>query len=198
MNKENIKKLLRENLINNEFLKESILFKENENIDSCDCCKYFDTNSYSNYDGLTHPLYTIINKSKSFSIKYIDPKQYLYSVARGFGVSYEDSMMHVSDEKIKKYVNDMKNGDKFPIGYYEDNKPNQEGRHRAVALLEIGCQTMPIVVIKNLSPEQIKKIVLTFKDYSKEELDSKFKNMGYHGISDLDWRELQNYINYRL
>ena len=169
-----------------------------ENINTCDCCKYFDTNSYENYDGLTHPLYTIINKSKSFSINYIAPKQYLYSIARGFGVSYEDSMMHVSKEKVQKYVNDMKNGDKFPIGYYEDNKPNQEGRHRAVALLEIGCQSMPIVVIKNLTPEQIKKVVLTFKDFSKEELDAKFKHMGYHGISSLDWRELQNYITYKL
>ena len=196
--KDIIKKLLRENLNTTKNIIIEMLFKENQNIDTCDCCKYFDTNSYDNYDGLTHPLYTIINKSKSFSIKYIDPKQYLYSVARGFGVSYEDSMMHVSNEKVQKYINDMKNGDKFPIGYYEDNKPNQEGRHRAAALLEIGCQTMPIVVIKNLSPEQIKKIILTFKDYSKEELDAKFKHMGYHGISDLDWREIQNYINYRL
>ena len=190
--KELIKRLLRESLNN------KIIFEESATKDTCDCCKYFDSNSYENYDGLQNPLYVMLSKSKLFQIKYIKPKQYLYSVATGFGVSYDDSMMHVSQERIEKYVQDMKNGDKFPIGYYEENKPNQEGRHRAAALLEIGCEIMPIVVLRDLTQLEVKKIAIKFKDYSKEQLYETFKNMGYHGISSLDWRELQNYINYRL
>ncbi len=188
-----IKQLLRKAL--NE---SKILFKEQSDIQSCDCCKYFDMNSLSRYDGLENPMYFIFEKGEMSQIKYIEPKQYIYAVARGFGVSYDDALLHVNQDNVNKYVADMKKGDKFPIGYYKDGEKSQEGRHRAMALISIGCNIMPVVVIRSLNKDEIVKLALTFKNKSKEELDAMFKKMGYNGITDLDFRSLNNYIKYRL
>jgi hypothetical protein len=67
-----------------------------------------------------------------------------------------------------------------------------------MALMSIGCNKMPVVVIRNLNKDEIVKLALTFKNKSKEELDSMFKKMGYNGVTDLDIRSLKNYIEYKL
>jgi hypothetical protein len=188
-----IKRLLREALNKSKFL-----FKEQSEIESCECCKYFDMNSTNRYEGLENPLYFIFDKGEMTQVKYIEPKQYIYAVARGFGVSYDDALSHVNYDNVKTYVEDMKKGDKFPIGYYKDGEKSQEGRHRAMALMSIGCNKMPVVVIRNLNKDEIVKLALTFKNKSKEELDSMFKKMGYNGVTDLDIRSLKNYIEYKL
>jgi hypothetical protein len=193
--KEFIKQSLRENLHDID----KMLNQLNSNLD-CDCCKYFDMDSSKNYGGLQNPLYFLINKREINEIEYINPKQYIYAIARGFGISYEDAMNGAyQDEKAIKYSEMMTSGSKAPIGFYVDGKPNQEGRHRAAAAMKLGCKIIPVVkIIDNLSNEHINSFVNTYKEYSREEMDTLFKEKGYHGISSLDWREFQNYIKYRL
>lgn len=191
-----IKKLLRESLGQN------ILFKEVSVNEPCDCCQYFDfENIEDKYSGLKHPLYFMIEKRKSHRLNHISPKQYIYKIAHGFGgLSYQDVVDSgaVSKDNVKKYAEAMKSGEKFPIGYYTEGSSMQEGRHRALALMELGCEEMPIVVIKDLSNEYVHDFVEEHKDYSREELDKLFKEIGYHGISSLDWREFRRYVEYRL
>lgn len=192
-----IKKILRENLESHEI--DSMLNQLKSNID-CDCCKYFDMDSINIYGGFEHPIYYIINKREINELEYITPEQYLRNIARGFGISYEDSMNGAyQDEKAIKYAEMMKSGSKSPIGFYNDGKPHQEGRHRAAAAIKLGCKLIPIVKItNNLSNEYVNDFVNTFKEYSREQLDTIFREKGYKGISDLDWREFNNYKNYRL
>ena len=189
-----IKLLLREAL-------DPILFKEAKASDPCECCQYFDFGSLRSYSGFEHPLYYMLEKGESHELKHITPKQYIYTIARGFGgLSYADVVDSgaVSKDNVKKYAEAMKRGDKFPIGFYRDGDSGQEGRHRALALMELGCDEMPIVVIKRVSDKEARDFVLKYKDYSREQLDSLFKEMDYNGISDLDWRDFRRYIDYRL
>lgn len=166
---------------------------------NCDCCGYFDMDSISRYDGMEHPLYYMINKHKVDELVFISPKQYIYNIARGFGTSYEDAMGSAYDEeKAKKYAEEMKNGSKFPIGYYTENKAQQEGRHRAVAAMMLGCKQIPVIVKMEVSHGYIKNFVEKYQNLNKEELDKLFKEKGYHGISGLDWREFKKYVEYRL
>lgn len=181
-----------------QLLREAILFKEAKITDPCQCCQYFDFESLNNYLGFEHPLYNMIQKGESHELKHITPKQYIYNIARGFGVSYEDAISHINNDTVKKYAEEMKNGAKFPIGFYRKSDSGQEGRHRALALMILGCEEMPIVVISKISNKQIHDFVLNHKDSSREQLDTLFKSMDYNGISDLDWREFKNYVNYRL
>jgi hypothetical protein len=195
--KKYIKQLLRENLKSHDI--DSMLNQIKSNLD-CDCCKYFDMTSLQNYGGLEHPIYYIINKREINELEYISPEQYIHNIARGFGISYADAMNGAyQDDKAVKYAEMMQSGSKSPIGFYTENKGSQEGRHRAAAAMKLECKLIPIVkIVQNLSNEYVHDFVDTFKDYSREQLDTIFKEKGYNGISDLDWREFNNYKNYRL
>ncbi len=192
-----IKKLLREGLSSHDL---DSMFHELSEITNCDCCKYFDMESIDNYGGFQNPIYYAINKRETNELEYINPKQYIYTIARGFGISYDDAMGYAyNDEKANKYAEMMKSGSKAPIGYYVDGEEDQEGRHRASAAMKLGCNYIPVVRIsKNLSNNYIINYVNDLKGLSREEVNTIFKNKGYHGISSLDWRELNNYITYRM
>jgi len=192
-----IKKLLREGLSIHDL---DSMFHELNEITNCDCCKYFDMESINNYGGFEHPIYYVLNKREINELEYINPKQYIYIIARGFGISYDDAMANAyNDEKAEKYAEMMRNGSKAPIGYYVDGKADQEGRHRASAAIKLGCEYIPVIkIIKQLNNNFIIEYVNDLKGLSREEVDKKFKDKGYHGISDLDWRELNNYITYRM
>jgi hypothetical protein len=187
-----------------DILKESQLFLEDVTQESCDCCKYFDfshSQAGAVYGGLNHPLYYELNKGERNELKFINPKQYIYHIARGFGgLSYADVVESgaVSQEKVKKYAQDMKNGDEFPIGWYNPDTGGQEGRHRALAALSLGCEAIPVVVITTVSRDEAIELATSYKDFSKEYLDDVYKHKGYHGISDLDWRTLRAYVEHRI
>jgi len=195
--KDKIKKLLREGLNTHDL---DSMFHELNEITNCDCCNYFDMDTVNNYGGFENPIYFAINKREIHELEYINPKQYIYVIARGFGISYDDAMGSAyNDEKAIKYSEMMKSGSKAPIGYYVDGKSDQEGRHRAAATMKLGCKYIPVVrMFKNLSEDYIKNYVNDLIGLTREDVDLKFKNKGYHGISNLDWRELNNYITYRM
>ena len=186
--------------IYNAVLNEAIveLFREADDLSTCDCCQYMDMD-VERYGGMEHPIYYPLEKRERHQLKIINPKQYIYAIARGFGgLSYDDATAHVDWELVKKYTQDMKNGDKFPVGYYTEGSNSQEGRHRALALLELGCENMPVIVITKLDDTQQRDFALKYKDMSPEELNSTFQSMGYDGVSGLDVRSLKNYLEYKL
>lgn len=183
----------------NEILKETPIFENAPMGDNCDCCQYFDFNSLENYDGFQNPVYFMVYKHMADELKYIKPKQYIYAIARGYGsLSYEDATSHANMDVVQQYANDMKRGDKFPIGYYYEGKASQEGRHRALALINIGCELMPIVVRRDLTAEEVRAFVIEHKDVTFEQLDAIFKEKGYKGITNLDWRDFRAYVDYKL
>jgi len=181
-----------------------MLFMEDVTQETCDCCKYFDF-TYSQaggyFGGLTNPLYYELEKGERNEQKYIAPKQYIYAIARGFGgLSYDDVTKSgsVSMTNVKKYAEAMKNGEKFPIGWYKDGSGGQEGRHRALAAMELGCETIPVVVISEVSHDEAREIATKYKDLPRETLDRIYKDKGYNGITDLDWRTIRRWVEYKL
>jgi len=173
------------------------LFKEaDDNITDCDCCKYFDMGT-DRFGGFEHPIYYALNKSEIHELKLISPDDYIKAIAKGFNLSPENAIKHVNWDNVEKYANDMKKGDKFPLGYYTFNNSGQEGRHRALALKKLNCNNMPVITIKNLSSEEKDQFANKYKNMSTEELNQEFINLGYEGVSGLDIRELNNYIRYR-
>lgn len=170
---------------------------------NCDCCKYFDftfSQAGGYYAGLYHPIYYEFSKSKREQLVYMKPKQYIYNIARGFGnLSYEDVVDSgaVNKDTVKKYADKMKSGEKFPIGFYNDNG-GQEGRHRALAAMLLGCESIPVVYIQDVSYDEKLELASKYKGLSREELNQIYVDKGYNGITDLDWNDLQRFIDYNV
>tara|TARA_R110000772_G_scaffold17946_3_gene49947 strand:+ start:112715 stop:114205 length:1491 start_codon:yes stop_codon:yes gene_type:complete len=178
------------------------LFLEGVDRNTCDCCKYFDfshTQAGAYYGGLTHPLYHELEKGIRHELKYVSPKRYIEEIARGFGMSYDETMKSnaINWDTVKEYAQKMKNGVEFPIGYYKRGG-SQEGRHRALAAMELGCNAIPVVLFTDVSRDEGKQIATKYKDLPRETLNRIYQEKGYDEISDLDWRTLRSYVDYRL
>jgi hypothetical protein len=173
-----IKKLLREGL--------------NENND---CHNFFDLDSLKRYVEFDMPLYSMVEKHKTAKLLSIPPQQYIYRIAQGFGgLTWADVVdgPQVSKENVKKYSLDMLKGDKFPIPYYTKDGDYQEGRHRALAAMEIGCESIPVIEFIKLNNSDYNNMLKKFKGKSIEELDEIFKRIGFDkGVSVLGYRALQ-------
>jgi len=90
----------------------------------------------------------------------------------------------------------MKNGDKFPVPYYNRDNEMQEGRHRALAAMELNCEKIPVIEFLKLSQKEFENVIKKFRDLSYEEINDIFVKIGFKGITMLGYNDLQNYIKY--
>lgn len=188
-----MKNLNNKNLIKN-------LLREVLETKGCECCDYFDMGSLNDYIEIEKPLYSIISKRRTAIIEYLKPKQYIYRIANGFGISYEDALGGAYDEnKAKSYAERMRNGEKAPIGFYTYDGSSQEGRHRAMAAMLNNCDKIPVVQIKHLNNDEFLEIVKSLNGMGYNEINDKFIKMGYpNGISKLGFYDLQRFVDYNL
>lgn len=187
-----------------EYLSSDIneIFTDNLDMSNCDCCDYFDfdfSQAGGYFGGLKHPIYYAINKDEINELTLVSPEKYMRAIAKGFGLSYDDTMNSnaINKDVVDKYAKAMENGEKFPIGWYRVGG-GQEGRHRALAAMKLGCQSIPIVIIKQIDYDDKLEIAGELKGLSREEVNQKYMNKGYDGITDLDWRELTRFIDYNI
>lgn len=163
---------------------------------TCDCCHHFEMDNIPMMDNL---LYFLIDKGVLHELVYISPKEYLLRISKGFKQSYEETMGSAYDDNLaNKYAKSMAAGDKFPVGYYRDNRPDQEGRHRAAAAMKLGCQKIPVIKITNVTQDYIRDFVISNKSATDDDLNNLVKAKGGEEITDLDLRAFRNYIEYRL
>jgi hypothetical protein len=177
-------------------------FSENQQTPvNCDCCQYFDFESLMQYGGFEHPIYYLINKRETNDLQFMSPDDYIKSIAKASNLSTSEIVNSnvVFQQKIDKYAELMRNGTKFPIGFYTIGKSYQEGRHRTLAAKQIGCLSIPMVrIVKNISTKDVEKVVRGLIGKSREVVNQMYVDKGFKGITDLDWRELNNYQKYYL
>lgn len=171
---------------------DKLIKEELTDIQKQECVKYFDIDSiYKQYVEFSMPLYSIINKRKTAKLIYITPDQYIYNIARGFGLSYDDALSPLMNKLVDKYAEDMLNGDKFPVPYYKDNKPEQEGRHRAMAAKKIGCKYIPVIKFIDVSNPMLSQ----YKGDTFDEVNESFIEQGFEkGITQKCYNDLQRYF----
>jgi len=89
----------------------------------------------------------------------------------------------------------MKQGDKFPIGFYTKGKSNQEGRHRAIAAMLLGAKLIPVIEKVDLSDKDVSFLIEKWKNMEFEELNQLFIKMGFdEGISSLGYNSLKRRV----
>ena len=165
-------------------------------------CNHFDLNTItgmSNLSELEKPLYYFISKRKITKLIYMTPKEYLEIIAKNFKLSYEDTISgsSVDESKVDKYVTDMKNGDKFPTIWYDKNRSLQEGRHRALACLKLDCDKIPVLEFdSNISYDDVLEFINNKRDYTFDQMDQHYKDMGYKGITMLGYNDFKRFVEY--
>ena len=178
------------------------LLLENHNF-TCDGCKYFDFDTLNRYyGGYEHPIYFLVRKNLIQKLEFINPKEYLEIVCKNMDITYDYMINNIIYHKnVDKYADDMKKGDKFPIITYTVNSTSQEGRHRALAAMKLGCKEIPVIKEIIVSRDEIDNQINFLKDsFHKENgrkiIDEYYKTLNYKGITDLDWRTLEERIIY--
>jgi len=161
-------------------------------------CDYFDMDSIYYHVEFDKPLYSIIQKRKTAKLHYMTPKKYLYTIANKFGLSYDEVVSGgaVFPEKYKKYAEAMKNGDKFPVSYFNRDDSMQEGRHRALAAMELGCEKIPVIEFIKIPQPEFEEYVEKYKDLSYDEINDIFIGLDFKGITMLGYNDLQNQVKY--
>lgn len=163
----------------------------------CDGCQYFDMNSIYDNVEFDKPLYALVSKRRMGKLVYLTPKQYIYKIAMGFGgLSYEDALLAYNSEVGEKYAQAMKGGDKFPVGHYTVDSSGQEGRHRCMAAMKLGVNTIPVIEFKDVGRDEFIEYVKQFRGKSFDELTKIFIKNGAKGITMLGYNDLKRFIDY--
>ena len=108
---------------------------------------------------MANPDYWREKKGVVGSVQWMTPSQYIKACELGFYRNGSEGLVQRgrNPDLIKKYANDMKRGNKFPMLEldYRDNYFGQEGLHRAMAAETIGVRRLPVFIMKD-SPEKTK------------------------------------------
>ena len=94
--------------------------------------------------------YYRFEKGVENEVVLMSPQDYINILKRS-GQTSDDYVEYVikGGDKLPKYVEAMKNGEKFPTPYLKFDKEGlsgQEGRHRAIAAMEAGYDKIPVAV----------------------------------------------------
>ena len=107
-------------------------------------------------------------KSGDASITEMSPDEYIAATDRGFSQTYgPDFSKGIDQNKVQEYAERFRNGEKADLPYLNNQTDaqgnltfSQEGRHRALALKELGVEKIP-VVIRNVQQEQVEPEIFT-------------------------------------
>ena len=135
-----IKKLLRESLLN-----------ETENV-------FKSVTNIPDYDKLKDGKYDELpGKYSNMSARVVNmsPEQYFKYCAKIQGTTYEQQFSYLRNEVVDKISNLMDSGVKMDMPYLNFIKgdTSQEGRHRAKAAMDLGINSIPVLIIDSREDE---------------------------------------------
>ena len=155
---------------------------------------YGDKPGISDYDNLMKGnLNSVPNEWRDYSseVVNISPDDYLKLVADLQNTSYEQQLSYIDNNKVKRYMNDMSNGDRFPMPYINYATKDQEGRHRALASKRLGDDTIPVLIVKGGDS-------VDNSDYSHFPYFVEYDKNGYSGEYSHNLRYLAEHLSNEL
>ena len=104
------------------------------------------------------------------TLPHMSPREYVEACAQGFDESvvalYND---RAKNDKIDRYMEMMEKGDLFPVPllHYAEAGFSQEGLHRAFAAGQLGIDSMPVVIARELPTPTQENVIATAKTPAK-------------------------------
>jgi hypothetical protein len=165
-----IKKLLRENI-------QYGYFKDKTAVPDFDALK----------NGLYDELPSQYQKMKAF-VQIMDADQYLNECAHMQGTTYDQQLSYISQDKVTKYMQAMREGQKFNMAYLDYVNSQQEGRHRVVAAGKLGQTRIPVLIIdkKETEGEGLESKVGIWGDLQKTENGNFLVTYDLSNYGDMD------------
>ena len=171
-----------------------------------------DTSYYDNFLNPKDLEYMRKNKNRDGEIVMMTPDEYFEGASEIFNRRHSASELvdQRSDKYTNQYVEDMKNGDKFPLPYLNFADPGQEGLHRMLAAKRIfGPDVKYPVLVVTVYDQSIEDEKLMWKEISQFEqkefrkivdyLESYIEN-NYHtppdNLEEIAEQFIQEEVNY--
>jgi hypothetical protein len=117
-------------------------------------------------------------KNMDFEVENMTPEDYLIRCAKQQGTTYEQQLSYIRKDKVEELKKLIGNGVKLYMPYINNVKGevSQEGRHRAKAAMEMGIDTIPVLVINpksnSVSDGTLSSKIGVWADLSKDENDN--------------------------
>jgi len=135
---------------------------------------YFkDKTSIPDFDALKNDLYNElppVYQKQEAHVVFMSKNEYLYECANLQGGSVEQQEAYINKHKVEQYMEDMKSGSKFNMGYLNYVTKQQEGRHRILAAAALGQTNIPVLIIekKDTSHGSLELKIGEWKDLQKD------------------------------
>ena len=157
-----------------------------EELSNTDCGNLFTDSS----DGSLHSsaiendLYYYVLKQKKVTLEYMSPDDYFNEIG-----GLDRHKQSIDWPNVAEKVEEMKNGIKLNIPYliysYGSNS-GHEGRHRVLAAKEMGCTSLPVMVEKSVSQNDVMNLANELGDLETDEMAEELKKRGFNHFKNID------------
>ena len=118
--------------------------------------KYFTPFTGLGYDSeLRNPMYMRREKRLKMNIVRMTPYEYFMECAKVHGhSSYGKERTAAYPKYVEEYKQRTLSGSKMPLPLIDYHLEVQEGRHRAAVAEELGAETIPVMIVEDMSKEE--------------------------------------------
>ena len=116
------------------------------------CDIFLDKTNVPDYDD-------ILNNNKRVKenvigkIIQMSPHEYIDRCAKLQNTSYNDQIKLINKNKVSDIIKTIKSGEKLNLPYIDYDSSNQEGRHRVMASLKLGCGLINVAIFLSKNQE---------------------------------------------
>jgi hypothetical protein len=129
-------------------------------------------------------LYHFVVKQIKGKIEYMSPEEYLSRVTEMQGSTEAAQRAIISSSRVSELLEKMESGVKLDMPYllYGVKYNEQEGRHRAQAAQEYGCDQIPVAVFTQVHDKEVLRLALELEHLNDDEAKDRLLKKGFKGV----------------
>lgn len=128
-------------------------------------------------------LYYYVIKRKRVTLEHMSPEEFFNALG-----GFKRQKKNIDYSTVKDKIAKMKNGIKLDMPYlmYDVYGSNvgHEGRHRMVAAMEMGCNSVPVMVEKDVSEKDVMALANKVGDLELDDMIKELKAMGFKNFAE--------------
>jgi hypothetical protein len=155
-----------------------------EGLSTCDNLFTNDSDNSNHKIALSKDLYYYVIKNKRVTLEHMSPEEFFNEIG---GLEYHMEK-NIDYDTVKTKIANIKNGDKMPIPYLmynsRGNNIGHEGRHRIIAAMEMGCNSVPVMVDRDVSDSDVMALANKVGDLELDDMIKELRVMGFKNFDE--------------